>query len=61
MIPLAEIGYRWHSTPADGRSSPLAHLKSNVESVEKVLPERVVSALDIAYKIVGHDVPQYRR
>jgi hypothetical protein len=31
-------------------------------SVEKgPLPEGVVSALDAAYKIVGHDAPQYWR
>jgi aflatoxin B1 aldehyde reductase len=69
-IPLAEIGYRWlqhHSalSPVDGivfGSSTLAHLKSNMASVEKgPLPEGVVSALDVAYKIVGHDAPQYWR
>ncbi|KAH9983927.1 Aldo/keto reductase [Russula vinacea] len=69
-IPLAEIGYRWlqhHSAlcPTDGiifGSSTLAHLRSNMASVEKgPLPEGVVSALDAAYKIVGHDAPQYWR
>jgi aflatoxin B1 aldehyde reductase len=69
-IPLAEIGYRWlehHSalSPADGiifGSSTPAHLKSNMASVVKgPLPEEVVSALDAAYKIVGHDAPQYWR
>jgi hypothetical protein len=31
-------------------------------SVEKgPLPEEVVSALDSAYKVVGHDAPQYWR
>ncbi|KAI0277213.1 Aldo/keto reductase, partial [Russula aff. rugulosa BPL654] len=67
---LAEIGYRWlqhHSalSPTDGiifGSSTPAHLKSNMESVMKgPLPEEVVSALDTAYKIVGHDAPQYWR
>jgi aflatoxin B1 aldehyde reductase len=69
-IPLAEIGFRWlqhHSalTSADGiifGSSTLAHLKSNIASVEKgPLPEEVVSAVDAAYRIVGHDAPQYWR
>ena len=42
--------------------STLAHLKSNMASVEKgSLPEGVVSALDAAYKVVGHDAPQYWR
>jgi len=69
-IPLAEIGFRWlqhHSalTSADGiifGSSTLAHLESNIASVERgPLPEGVVSAVDAAYKIVGHDAPQYWR
>jgi aflatoxin B1 aldehyde reductase len=69
-ISLAEIGYRWlqhHSalSSADGiifGSSTPAHLKSNMASVMKgPLPEEVVSALDAAYKIVGHDAPQYWR
>ena len=29
--------------------------------VKGPLPEDVVSALDAAYKIVGHDAPQYWR
>jgi aryl-alcohol dehydrogenase-like predicted oxidoreductase len=69
-IPLAEIGYRWlqhHSalSPFDGiivGSSTPAHLKSNMASVmEGPLPEEVVSALDAAYRIVGHDAPRYWR
>jgi len=69
-IPLAEIGYRWlqhHSalSPADGiifGSSTPAHLESTMASaVNGPLPEEVVSALDAAYKIVGHDAPQYWR
>ncbi|KAI0273369.1 Aldo/keto reductase [Gloeopeniophorella convolvens] len=67
-IPLPEIGYRWlqhHSklTPGDGivfGASTVAHLQSNVASSQKgPLPDEVVTALDVAYKIVGHDAPQY--
>lgn len=48
-----------HFSPADGinfGSSTPAHLKSDMASVVKgPLPEEVVSALDAAHKIVGHD------
>ncbi|KAI0064628.1 Aldo/keto reductase [Artomyces pyxidatus] len=67
-IPLIEVGYRWlqhHSLlqPGDGivfGASSVEHLETNIAAAEQgPLPDEVLEAVNIAYKIVGHDAPSY--
>ncbi|TFY82632.1 hypothetical protein EWM64_g1382 [Hericium alpestre] len=67
-LTLAEIGYRWnqhHSLlqPGDGvvfGASNIAHLEQNIANAEKgPLSKDIVTAVDLAQKIVGLDAPFY--